>query len=338
MKNILILQPNSDQSQAIAKYLKKKSNDFFITGGFTEDVRTFRSIPFFDKLIKISSDYKFENNNYDLILPTGANSTNSFLKKEKQIKIGKILFNQKNLFASDKISMLNVISELKIPIPKTYTDTKGIVEFPIFYKQKFETGGGLRGILKNRSDYELISHDKTIFFQEYIDSPHTFGVGFLARDGIMITSFIQKEIYSFPKEGGSGVILTTFYDKKLIDYTNKILKKLNYCGWGLAEFKYCSKRKDYVFMELNAKFWASLEFALLNNSDFFQELFDIHYNSKSVKCIVYFNRLAKYGFKNYLKLALSHKHCYKLNIWSSLKTLIIDAIPVTLINYLKHVF
>jgi hypothetical protein len=336
MKKILILQPHLDQAQAIAKFLKKYSDNFFITGALTTDDPTANSITFFDHLENVSSDYKINSEEYDIILPTGAKSTKKFLTLHNQVRIGSINFAQENLQAFDKLSMINTIDNL-IPVPRTYRSHLEINEFPVFYKQLHETGGGIRGIIYNKEELDVISREKTIFYQEYINSPDTYGVGFLAHDGILITSFIQKELYSYPKAGGSGVILQIFNDKKLIEYTEKILKKIHYSGWGLVEFKYCPKRKDYVFMEVNAKFWASIEFALLNNPVFFQKLFDINYvPQKETKCIIFLNRLAQYGIWDYLSLLLSYKGCYKIFFWNSLIPLVIVSTPKKLKTFLKY--
>jgi hypothetical protein len=321
-KKILILQPDLDQAQAIAKFLKKYSRNFFIIGGITHDFPAKRSIPFFDQLEEISQNSEFDTEKYDIILPTGAMSTFSFIKKIKTIQIGNIPFSQKNLYVFKKLPMLDAMNELHIPVPYTYHENEVIDEFPVFYKQRRETGSGIKGVIKNRQDLESLRQEKTIFFQEYIDSPNTYGIGFLAKEGILLTSFIQNEVLSNPKTGGDGVILQACDDKKLIDYSKKILKKLNYSGWGLIEFKYCPKRMDYVFMELNAKFWASIEFAFLNNPVFMKELFDIQYNSSEVKCIVFLDRLAIGGVKEYLQFLISHIFCYKLHFLKSVKILL----------------
>ena len=338
MKKILILEPHSDQAQAIAKYIKCYSKEISVIGGLTGSDSQYDSIPFFDMLEKIPSDFRVNTDKYDMVLPTGAKSTKEFMKLNNQIQIGKITFNQENIQVFNKISMLKLIRELNIPIPETYSSVDEINKFPVFYKQRFETGGGSRGIIQDKKELDTLSRDKSIFFQEFIDSPITYGIGFLARDGNLITSFIQKELYSYPKPGGSGVILQTFDDEKLLEYTQRILKKLHYNGWGLIEFKYCPKRKDYVFMEVNAKFWASIEFALLNNPVFFQELFNIYYSSpKKVNCIIFLDRLAQYGVKEYFSLIISNMNCYKLHFGRSVFILIINSIPTKLKAMIKYV-
>jgi hypothetical protein len=337
MKKILILQPNSDQGLAIAKYIKRHSDNYFIIAGFKDTDPIVKSIPFFDSIEKVPSNYQIKPGEFDIIIPTGAESTNTLMQLNESIRVGNISFYQENLRVCDKISMLNTINDLHIPIPETYSNADEINTFPVFYKQRFETGRGSRGLIQNKKELNTVTEDNSIFFQEFIDSPITYGVGFLAREGILIISFIQKELFSYPKPGGSGVILQIFDDPKLLEYTQRILKKLHFNGWGLVEFKYCPKRKDYVFMEVNAKFWASIEFALMNNPIFFQELFDVHYTpKKQVKCIIFLDRLAYYGILEYLKLGSLYLNCYKLHFKESIFILILNAIPPKLKSIIKH--
>lgn len=327
MKKILILEPDLDQARSIAKFLKCYSNTFFIVGGFIDGKNSPRSLSFFDKLVKVPSDFVFEEEYYDMIVPTGTRSTSMLLSNRKSIQIGNISFNQNNLQVLDKIPFLEMVEKLQIPIPKIYKNIDEINEFPLFYKQRFEKGRGIRGIINNKSELEALSEEKSIFFQEYIDSVGNYDVGFLAKDGIIITSFMHNALYNYPKSGGSGVVLTRYFNKKLLEYSHKILKKLNYSGWGLIQFKYCPKRKDFVIMEFNAKFWASVELTLLNNPAFLKELFGISYEPKKIHCIVFLNRLAYYGIYEYVKISLTYLSCYRLYFWDSIIILCGNAIP-----------
>jgi len=86
-------------------------------------------------------------------------------------------------------------------------------------------------------------------------------------------------------------LLKRIFDDRLLKYTSDLVEALDYDGWGLADFLYDKKRNDYVFMELNAKFWASFEFALFNNSDFGKMLFGLDYTSKPDKYFTFVPRL-----------------------------------------------
>lgn len=292
MKKILILEANSNQAMAIAKYIKMYS-DYLIIGAIEKNRKFIRNN--FDKIV-ISKLSGIDIKQYDYILPMGAGSTYNFISKYKKLNYNNgIFFSKDNLIVFDKPKMLKIANETNIPIPKTYLDKNDIKDFPIFYKEDFENGGGTRGVAYNK---DTIPNKSSLIYQEYINTPSTYGVGFLAKNGKIETFFIHKEMVSYPIDGGSSVAIKKFYDKRLIEYTEKLIKKLNYNGWGLAEYKYCNKRDDFVFMEINAKFWASIEFMLMNNNQFLSKLLDIKYQNKKIERVLFINRFFQYDLKD----------------------------------------
>jgi len=295
MKKILIFEPNSNQALSLSKYIKRYS-DFYIVGCLEKEVRFNREN--YDEIIVIN----FLNVNmaeYLYVLPMGAKSSYTVTDKYKELNYcNNIKFNMNNLIVFDKPKILSIVDALGVPIPKTFYKIEEIDIFPIFYKEDFENGGGVRGVANVLDD---IPTKRSLLFQEYIATPSTYGVGFLAKDGIILTHTIYKEVISYPVSGGSAVVIEPYDDKRLLKYTSKIVQKLNYSGWGLAEYKYCDKRNDFVFMEINAKFWASIEFMLINNSQFLKMLLDIGYKSQIENRILFVNRLFQYGFVDILK-------------------------------------
>lgn len=321
MKQILILQPNLDQSIAIAKYIKKYSNRYHVVGGYEKNIPISGRFSCYDEMIIVPSDRNVISKDYDLIIPTGAKSTYQEITQRGTIQIGNIKYDKANLVVFDKIKTLKTVGGIGVPVPATYSDLEEVSEYPVFYKQDFERGGGARGVIKDKTELVKISDNSGLIYQEFIDSPFTYGVAFLAHEGHMLTSFIQKELLSYPRPGGSGVVLTTVEDPRLIEYAERIIQRLNLSGWGLVEFKYCPKRDDYVFMEVNAKFWASIELAFMNNSTFLKELFDINYTAPKITSIIFMDRLAKYGAVEYVQASVKYKDFYKLNLLKSISQL-----------------
>lgn len=269
MKKVLILESDSDQAKTFNFLLK--NNDKF-------------------KIYNYKGN-KVENKHYyDIIIPTGANSTFDYINNFDNCRIGQINYTKNNIITFDKIKFLNIVKNIGVPIPQTFTNKKDLSFFPIFYKSLREEGYSERGILRSHKDAKKLDN-KNIFFQEFIWSKGTYSVGFLADRGKLITYFTQKEILSYPYHGGSGVVLEHIENKNLLNYTKKIIEETNYSGWGLTEFKYSNRIEDFVFMEVNAKFWASIKFAFFNNPLFLKLLFDINKPKKNVKKILYLDRL-----------------------------------------------
>ncbi len=334
MKKVLILEAELNQAISIAKYLKKFGK-FQITGAVKTDTR--KSYEYYDKTAPADC-LNADISNYDYIIPTGASSSYKMLKRYKRLNYNNgIKLTDTNLIVYDKNKMLKIAQNLNIPVPKTAYSKDEIESFPVFYKESFEKGGGVRGIAKSKK--ELPKYDGLIY-QEYINTPATYGVGFLADEGKILTFLIHKEVISYPVSGGSAVVIEKFYDKRLLEYTQKLLKKIDYSGWGLAEFKYCKKRDDFVFMEINGKLWSSIEFMFLNNFEFLNILFDIDYKIKTEKRVLFINRLLKYDkidiFKNLKYIFTSHIVAESSVVYQVVRKLIPDSL-VNLIKRLKSV-
>ncbi len=291
MKKVLILESRSDQAKTFISFLRK-SNNF--------DLNTTKFIV-------------TDGGNYDEIIPTGADSTFDYVNKHGDFSVGDLTYSKNNLITFDKIKTLKIVDYIGVPIPKSFTSKEDLDFFPIFYKSLREEGYSIRGIIKNQEDLNKVK-EKNIFFQEFIWSKGTYSVGFLADRGKLITSFIQKELLSYPYHGGSGVILEHIEDKKLQEYTQRIVKEIGYSGWGLTEFKYSDRIDDYVFMEVNAKFWASIKFAIFNNPLILKLLFDIDKKYKPIKRVLYLDRLILSDFS---EIGLGFPYLFKSKIINS---------------------
>ena len=330
MKKILILEANSNQAMALAKYIKKYS-DYYVIGAIEKNTRFNRS--FFDKVIT-EEFLKIDISKYDFVLPMGANSTYNMVSKyDKFSYYNGFSFVVANLIAYDKPKILTIANKLNVPIPRTFYKKDKIDNFPIFYKENFENGGGVRGIANTQDEIPTYN---SLIYQEYIDTPSTYGVGFLAKNGKITTYYIHKETISYPIAGGSAVAIEEYTDERLIKYTEVLIEKLNYNGWGLAEYKYCNKKDDFVFMEINAKFWASIEFMLKNNNQFLLQLLNIKYNNTRLKRALFINRFLQYNSLDFFNNILYLRYIPYIQESSILYQIIRKIIPNKLVAVLKR--
>lgn len=298
---ILILSPLTDQALAVARYLRRYGDDYVLHGGFMPGERV-RRHEYYDEMCHVQDKALIEV--YDVVLPTGAVSTYWMATHVSNFQVNDVVYTRENLICFDKVATLSKVRQLGIPVPQTYEDVRSIdIPFPIFYKQRFEKGGGPRGVVRSIEELKRLKDKDALLYQEYIPGSATYGMGFIAKSGKIITSFQHKELLSYPIQGGSAVYIRTFYDERIAAYTEKIVQSLGLSGWGLAEYKYCPKRQDYVFMEINAKLWASIEFAFMNNADFLKHLFGIDYPIKEVRSALYVDRLIALGWPEMIKHA-----------------------------------
>lgn len=295
-EKIYILQPCLDQAIAIARLLREGGYKGQLVALFLPSERIRKEV-----LTIYSSHDVIENYNSlpddGLIVPTGALSTQSLLQRQ-DLFLGEICMNRQALLCFDKIRFIRFCQKHGFPVPMTW-ETPGEIplnEFPVFYKQRHEKGAGIRGIEFRPSDIPR-EGIRDLIFQEYIRSRGTYGVGFLASEGQIITAHVHYEIESLPPEGGSAVIIEAVLqpDGRLLSLVEKLLVTLRYSGWGLAELKYDSRKKEYVFMEINAKFWASCELALRNEPSFLNLLFGVEVRKEYIKRAVFLNRALARG-------------------------------------------
>lgn len=286
----LVYSPTLDQACCIARSLHKYIPEARIIGVRMKGERGSISRKYFPEVVPAESVYRKINEGF-VHIPTGAVSTRFLLENLGDVRLGEIILTKEALRVFDKVWTLNLAKELGIPIPITWVDIEEVEKYPIFCKKRVEQGAGFRGVLVSPEDAKRKCKAKNEYiYQEWINSKGTYGVGFLAEGGRIIVTHTHFERESFPPQGGSAVIIEKFQDNRLIQYTERLINALNYSGWGLAEFKYCPRRNDYVLMEINAKFWASCEFSFVNEPAFLKLLFGIDSNEKPVDRMVFVNR------------------------------------------------
>lgn len=289
-KQYFIYSPATQQAQAIAYFLNKYVPNAHITGVFLAGETKKKLTGIFNELV-IENEIK---NKAGIYVPTSAKSTEKLLKKQ-EILLGEVRMSKAALQVYDKITFLQVCEEVKIPIPETWMKFEEVEQYPVYYKPKYEKGGGSRGIAFSPEDVPE-DERKLLIYQEIIESSGTYGVSFVAENGELLVSHCHFERVSMPEKGGSAVVLEQFDNERLIQSTKSLIHNLKYSGWGLAEFKYCPKRDNFVAMEINAKFWASCEFTFLNEPKFLKYLFNIISEEKAIRKMVFVNQALKRGF------------------------------------------
>ncbi len=279
----VVLSPALDQSHTIARLLKRVDPALRLTGMIMPgEGRPFRRAPF-DRIEPFS---ELEIAGSSRVVPTGARST-AFMLQRGDIALGCITMRREALRFYDKRWSIEAAAAAGVPVPKTWFKSDEISVFPVFFKSK-EEGGGTRGIANRREEFPRFSDD--LIFQEFISAPGTYGVSFIATEGVAQALHIHHEVESYPEIGGSAVVIERKADDRLLRYAESLLRHTNFSGWGLIEFKHCPLRDDYVFMELNAKFWASCDFAFRNEPAFARLLFDAEPPGPPLSRMVFMHR------------------------------------------------
>ncbi|WP_167915791.1 ATP-grasp domain-containing protein [Thermococcus sp. LS2] len=193
---------------------------------------------------------------------------------------------EKFIKAYDKGEVIKFAQKLKIPVPNTYfvRDSEELnviaeeIAYPIILKARFSFGS--RGIRIANSRDELFKKYKElsnkfgnlILLQEYIPKGDEIGVYTLFdfnHEPIAVT--VQRRIRSYPVSGGPSTLRETIKGElaeKAIEIAFTLLRELEWYGIAMVEFRVDSRDNTPKIMEVNPRFWGSLQLSILAGVDF----------------------------------------------------------------------
>lgn len=285
---ILLTDGHYKHVLGLARHLKADGWDVWCIGNpYSENrfSRFFTYIPFVQGSVNTDIKYLQELLNrrqFNIFLPIGASSVNFFSEHESFFSeyTNLILSKRKSITdAFDKLVMAELAQTLGIKSPKTST-AKNWKYKESFLDKKF--------IVKSRN--EFINGSKTLYFssraagenfldsideetldnliiQERIDGD---GEAFFAlyNQGKLLTGYTHRRIRETPLSGGSSTCAETTISFDTFNSGKQILDKLKWHGAAMVEFKRNSHSKELYLMEVNPKFWGSLELGISHGVDF----------------------------------------------------------------------
>lgn len=183
------------------------------------------------------------------------------------------------LSAADKRFVHQLASRLGLPLPSTYyPDTFDDVrkqavalQYPVIVKPLRESGGvtvrHVRSCCELFPIYEGFCAERGLsegglpMIQEFIPG---YGCGFFAlyQEGICKRVFMHRRVRENPPSGGVSCCAESFYDQRLKEYGMRILNQLGWHGVAMVEFRHDSRDQEFKLLEVNPKFWGSLDLAL----------------------------------------------------------------------------
>jgi len=191
--------------------------------------------------------------------------------------------------AADKSKVLQLASEIGVPIPKTLViespeEIERVlqrVEYPAVFKparsrawtgERWISGGtgysktadDLRGRLK-----QLHPAIFPVLIQERIQGP---GVGVFVccgQDSQVLATFAHRRLREKPPSGGVSVLCESApVDPVAKEHAIHLLRSIGWLGVAMVEFKQDSRDGSLKLMEINGRFWGSLQLAIDAGVDF----------------------------------------------------------------------
>jgi len=323
MSNVFVTDASKRESLAIVRSLAKKGIE--VTAGENRRI----CCSFFSKYVKnrviypnpdknpflfIQNIYELvKKDKYDVILPVDDPTTILFSKyKDKLSKYTKVPVASYNTIMKgrDKAQTIKIAIENDIPCPKTYfvedsniEKIKNEIAFPIVIKPRESSGA--RGIVYVNSSPEEFTHKYKrvrnqygpVLIQGYI--PHTgdhYSVcALFNHDSEPRATFVYKEIRQYPITGGPATFAVSVEKPDVLKYTLKVLKVRDWYGVAHIDFVIDERDKKPKLLEVNPRFWSSLELAILSGVDFPYLLYKVAVNG-DVKAVTKYRTGVKLRF------------------------------------------
>ncbi|MEP1488263.1 MAG: ATP-grasp domain-containing protein [Algibacter sp.] len=222
-----------------------------------------------------------EKHNIDLIMPVLDDSIRIILKYKNAItsaaKLAHLPTNSNFYTAFDKGKLANHLKKHNIPFPKTKiikkNDSYDISEipYPVLVKPAIGSGGVGIQVFKEKSEFiEFINSGKfnNIYLaQEYIEG-YDIDCSVLCEKGEIKAYTIQKGNI----QGKSGfepqIGLEFLQDDTLLNVVKILMKSLNWSGVAHIDMRYDDKTNNFKVIEINPRFWSSVEASLLSGVNF----------------------------------------------------------------------
>jgi predicted ATP-grasp superfamily ATP-dependent carboligase len=189
--------------------------------------------------------------------------------------------------AADKGEMVRLARRLGVPVPRTIfldrrSDLDGLLpelEFPIVIKPHRSRVRTPEGWLFTSVRYATSARELTadvgkrhdaefpLLLQEFVSG---YGMGVFAcwRGNASVAWFSHRRLREKPPSGGVSVLSESIaLSPAAQGYTEALLSELRWCGVAMAEFK-VGRDGTPRLMEINGRFWGSLQLAIDAGVDF----------------------------------------------------------------------
>lgn len=233
---------------------------------------------FLDWLLK-----EVKSNSYDMLLPTEFETLKIILKNKKEIEpYTRIPFANYNLISkvNDKAWLIRYAEKNGYLCPKTYfvealnEFRHESMEYPLVIKPRKSSGS--RGLVYVNRPSEFLTafqkvHSRYPFplVQEYIPNGGAYGVGALFNlNSEPRAAFVYKRLREYPVSGGPSTLRESVKNDEIRDIAISLLKSLNWVGVAMVEFRVDARDGKAKLMEINPRFWGSLQLAILSGMDF----------------------------------------------------------------------
>lgn len=203
----------------------------------------------------------------DVVLPIGYDTTTVLARRRAELPAStRIPLAPADAMATaaSKRLTLDLARSVGVPAPETYAEPDAVRAFPVVVKSAL--GSGAVRYANDAGELRAALGPDSIV-QEYVPGE---GRGFFALfdGGRPRAVFMHRRLREYPVTGGASTAAESIRDDTLAELGERLLGALGWHGVAMVEFKLDSRDGSYKLMEINPKFWGSLDLAIAAGVDF----------------------------------------------------------------------
>jgi predicted ATP-grasp superfamily ATP-dependent carboligase len=239
-----------------------------------------QSEEFVDEVLRLE-----EEEGYDLIIPVRDDTTLLLSKYKERFSKYNCLFlseYESILRLQDKGETVKLALECGVSVPQTYfpeqedlEEIEGSVRYPVLIRPRVSSGArGIKYVDSRDTFRETYKEVKDAYgepiIQEYISHKGGhYSIGMLFdRSSKAVAIHVYKETKQYPINGGPAVNAISVEKEDWVDGMLKIPEKLNWVGPAHMDVLYDPEADDYKLLEVNPRFWMSLNLSIKSGVDF----------------------------------------------------------------------
>lgn len=236
-----------------------------------------------DRLLQAVSDYEIGS-----LIAAGLSGNELLCRYREELRShAKAPFNELSSFErlANKNQTMELADNLGVRRPRTRqlrcpedaTEVAASLKFPVVFKSPLG-----RGTVRYAADTTTLQHFAERFasehpdlcargiyplVQEYIDG---VGHGFygLADHGRLLAYFMHRRLHEVPPSGGPSAMAISWRDPELLELGRRFFTATGWHGVAMVEFKRDRRDGELYLMEVNPKFWGSLDLSICAGVDF----------------------------------------------------------------------
>jgi len=227
---------------------------------------------------------EIKKNQYDCLFPMEEETLLLLVKYHSEISKHTYLLSpdlKKIEFVRDKGNLMQFAEKTGIPAPRTFYNPPprslpfDSIPVPAVIKPRISSGSFGIVYVKKREDlipsYRSV-HEQFPFpiVQEWIpDGGGIYGFSALFDETSNVkAAFVHEKLRMYPIQGGPSTLGEGVEHPQIMEMGLSLLKSLNWVGVGMAEFKVDPRDGIPKLMEVNPRFWGSLQLAIASGVDF----------------------------------------------------------------------